>query len=440
MATPSSFPLAFTVRRCKPELVAPAKPTPHEQKLLSDIDDQESLRLQVPWIQFYRYEPSMEGKDIAEVIKEVLAQTLVFYYPFAGRLKEGAHGKLIVDCNGEGVMFIKADADVTLEQFGEPLQPPFPCFEELLFDVPGSQAMLNCPLLLVQVTQLKCGGFIFALRFNRVMCDGTGLQQFMSAIGEMARGVVTPSMPPVWERHLLNARDPPRVRFTHHEYDRVEATVIMDNMVECSFFFGPVEVSLLRSLLPLHLRHCTKFELITACLWRCRTIAVNLDPDEQGNVLVSPTAITTVRNLCHNPVGYAVELIKKAIANVTVEFIKATADLFAIRGKSLHVPAVIGSYGISDLMHMGFENVDFGRWGKAVFGGTAKATGLVSFFIPTKNKEGQVGTLVPICLPASAMERFSNELHNVLKHQHIEVEEEAYEALEEEEKKDEAKI
>ncbi|MBA0572878.1 hypothetical protein Golob_000186 [Gossypium lobatum] len=377
MATPSSVPLAFTVRRCKPELVAPAKPTPHEQKLLSDIDDQESLRLQVPWIQFYRYEPSMEGKDIAEVIKEALAQTLVFYYPFAGRLKEGAHGKLIVD-NGEGVMFIKADADVT---------------------------------------QLKCGGFIFALRFNHVTCDGTGLQQFMSAIGEMARGVVTPSIPPVWERHLLNALDPPRVTFTHHEHDRVEATVIMDNMVKCSFFFGPVEVSLLRSLLPLH------------------TFAIA--PRYYGNVLVFPTAITTVKNLCHNPVGYAVELIKKAIANV---FIKSTADLFAIRGKSLHVPAVIGSYGISDLMHMGFENVDFGRWGKAVFGGTAKTSGLVSFFIPTKNKEGQVGTLVPICLPASAMERFSNELDNMLKHQLIEVEEEAYEALEEEEKKDEAKI
>ncbi|KAG8473816.1 hypothetical protein CXB51_035897 [Gossypium anomalum] len=215
----------------------------------------------------------------------------------------------------------------------------------------------------------------------------------------------------------------------------------MDNMVECSFFFGPVEVSLLRSLLPLHLRHCTKFELITACLWRCRTIAINLDPDEQvhllcianvrskfnpplpsgyyGNVVVSATAITTVKNLCHNPVGYAVELIKKAKANVTEEYIKSTADLFAIRGKSLYVPAVIGSYGISELMHMGFENVDFG-WGKAVFGGPANATGLVSFFIPTKNKEGQVGTLVPICLPASAMERFSNELDNMLKHQHIE--------------------
>ncbi|MBA0874205.1 hypothetical protein Goshw_013442, partial [Gossypium schwendimanii] len=130
-------------------LVAPAKPTPYEQKLLSDIDDQASLRFQAPVINFYQYELSMKGKDPAEVIREALAQTLVCYYPFAGRLREGANGKLIVDCTGEGVMFIKADADVTLEQFGEPLRPPFPCSDELLYNVPGSEGMLNCPLLLI---------------------------------------------------------------------------------------------------------------------------------------------------------------------------------------------------------------------------------------------------------------------------------------------------
>ncbi|MBA0783777.1 hypothetical protein Gotri_001433, partial [Gossypium trilobum] len=150
MATPSNIPLEFTVRRCEPELVTPAKPTPYEQKLVSDIDDQEAFRFHVPLINFYQYEPSMEGKDPAEIIREALAQTLVCYYPFAGRLREGANGKLIVDCTGEGVMFIKADADVTLEQFSEPLLPPFPYLDQLLYDVPGSEGILNCPLLLVQ--------------------------------------------------------------------------------------------------------------------------------------------------------------------------------------------------------------------------------------------------------------------------------------------------
>jgi hypothetical protein len=166
MAPPSS--LVFTVRRCKPELVAPAKPTPHEFKQLSDIDDQEGLRFQIPVINFYKYDPSMQGRDPVKVIREALAQTLVFYYPFAGRLREGPGRKLLVECTGEGMMFIEADADVTLEQFGDALQPPFPCWEELLFDVPGSGGVLNCPLLLIQVHNFF---FFFFFFFTSKMLD-----------------------------------------------------------------------------------------------------------------------------------------------------------------------------------------------------------------------------------------------------------------------------
>ncbi|KAJ1417059.1 Transferase, partial [Sesbania bispinosa] len=142
--------ITFKVRRCRPELVAPATPTPREVKLLSGIDDQEGLRFQISIVQVYRHEPSMEGKDPVQVLKKALAQTPVFYYPFAGRLREGPNCKLMVDCTGEGVMFIEADADVTLHQFGDALQPPFPCFQELLYDVPGSEHVINCPLLLIQ--------------------------------------------------------------------------------------------------------------------------------------------------------------------------------------------------------------------------------------------------------------------------------------------------
>jgi len=143
--------LVFTVKRREPELITPSKPTPHETKLLSDIDDQDSLRMQVPGIQFYNYDPNMEEKDPVDVIRKALAKTLVFYYPFAGRLREGLGRKLMVDCNGEGALFIEADADVTLKQFGDALHPPFPCIDELLYDVPGSSDVINTPLLLIQV-------------------------------------------------------------------------------------------------------------------------------------------------------------------------------------------------------------------------------------------------------------------------------------------------
>ena len=160
MAPPPTS-LVFTVRRCKPELVAPAKSTPHEFKQLPDIDDQEGLRFQIPIIYFYKYDPSMQGRDPVKVIREALAQTLVFYYPFAGRLREGPGRKLVVECTGEGMLFIEADADVTLEQFGNALQPPFPCLEELLFNVPGSGGVLNCPLLLIQVHIMPLNFFYF---------------------------------------------------------------------------------------------------------------------------------------------------------------------------------------------------------------------------------------------------------------------------------------
>ncbi|KAJ0624479.1 putative benzyl alcohol O-benzoyltransferase [Helianthus annuus] len=147
---PIDTPLTFTVRRGAPELIAPAKLTPRELKPLSDIDDQEGLRFQIPVIQFYRNDPKMKNKNPASVIREALARVLVFYYPFAGRLKEGPARKLMVDCTGEGVLFIEAEADVTLKQFGDALHPPFPCLEELLYDVPGSGGILDSPLLLIQ--------------------------------------------------------------------------------------------------------------------------------------------------------------------------------------------------------------------------------------------------------------------------------------------------
>lgn len=443
MASPPTS-LVFRVHRQQPELVVPAKPTPQELKQLSDIDDQEGLRFQIPVIQFYRYDPSMKGRDCVEVIREAIAQTLVFYYPFAGRLREGPGRKLMVDCTGEGVLFIEADADVTLRQFGDALQPPFPCLEELLYNVPGSDGVLNCPLLLIQVTRLQCGGFIFALRLNHTMSDAAGLVQFMTAVGEIARGARAPSILPVWQREAFNARNPPRVTCTHREYDDVPDTkgtlIPLDDMAHRSFFFRPTEISAIRRFLPQHLRKCSTFEIITAALWRCRTKALQpQDPEEEvrvlcivnartkmierpvptgyyGNAFAFPVALTTASKLCQNPLGFALELVRAAKAAVTEEYMRSVADLMVIKGRP-HF-AVVGTYLVSDLTHAGFGDVDFG-WGKAAYGGAAKGgvgaiPGVASFYIPFRDNNGEDGIVVPICLPAPAMERFVKELNTML--------------------------
>ena len=149
--------LTFKVVKKNPELITPETPTPKEFKLLSDIDDQGALRAQTPVIQFYRRNPSNEGKDPVKVIREAIAKALVFYYPLAGRLREGPNRKLVVECTGEGVVFIEADADVALHHLGDALYPPFPYLHKLLHHLPSTAGVINCPLLLIQVAiKINC--------------------------------------------------------------------------------------------------------------------------------------------------------------------------------------------------------------------------------------------------------------------------------------------
>ncbi|GAB2276322.1 Benzyl alcohol O-benzoyltransferase [Dionaea muscipula] len=301
--------------------------------------------------------------------------------------------------------------------------------------------MVNC-----EVTRLKCGGFIFAIRLNHTMSDASGLAQFMNAVAELAIGGdenKAPSVLPVWSRELLSARDPPRVTCKHVEYDEVadtKGTVIpLDKMAQGSFFFGPTEVSALRKLVPQHLQgQCSTFDLLTACIWRCRTIALQPDPDEvmriiciadarskfnpplpdgyYGNAFALPMALSTADELCRKPLGYAIQLVRKAKAEVTEEYMRSLADLMVIKGRPHFT--VVRTYIVSDNTRAGFSEVDFG-WGKPVYagpamGGVGAIPGVSSFYIRCKNHKGENGIVVPFCLPSPAMDRFVKELQVLL--------------------------
>ncbi|XP_014512490.1 benzyl alcohol O-benzoyltransferase [Vigna radiata var. radiata] len=437
----SSPPLVFDVRRSEPELVAPAKPTPHETKLLSDIDTQQGLRIQIPIIQFYRNNPSVAGKDPVKAIRHALAETLVFYYPLAGRIKDGPDGSLVVDCNEEGVMFIEADADITLQQFGHTLKPPFPNFQELLYQPPGSEAVTDTPIFIIQVTRLKCGGFIFTLRFNHTIVDGVGAFQFATTVAGIARGVFQePPFEPLWHRDLLLARDPPRVTFNHREYEQLtdSGDAVPQNYEQRSFFFGPAETAAIRALLPRDLdEHATTFEVLTSYVWRCRTRALQFNPKEDvrmmcivdargkftsasltnyyGSCFGFPAAVAAAGEISSEPLEYAVRLIQKARGEVSEEYVHSVADLMATSGRPLFT--VVRSCLVLDTTDIGFRDLDFG-WGKAVYGGMAVAGAgtfpAVNFHVPSENAKGEEGILVLVSLPSQVMKIFAKELDDNL--------------------------
>ncbi|KAL1533756.1 benzyl alcohol O-benzoyltransferase-like [Salvia divinorum] len=427
----------MAVTRKTPELLCPAQSTPHEFKSLSDIDDQTFLRMYVTTLTFYKKNPSMEGKDPVKIIREAIAKALVFYYPFAGRLREHTGRKLVVECTGQGVVFVEADADVTLQYFGDTLYPPFPNSDDLTLAMPNNRGILfDIPLMFIQVTRLKCGGFVFSNCFNHTMCDGIGLSQFLYAVGELARGTALPSIQPVWERHLLTSAQPPHVSFAHREYDVGTGTsggthVSLDQMVERSFFFSSTEISALRRSLPPHLQHCSKFEIVAGCTWRCQTIALSPKPDEYirfigvmdhrkqinpplpvgyyGNVVAFPVAVTTAGELSKNPLHYAVELVRKAKHEAaTSEYLRSVAGLMVMRDRPNFTMAK--TYMVSNLRHVGFEQMDVG-WGSAANGGMSVGT-----FWPTANMQVawylglKDGFVVPVCLPLKSMKVFEKHL------------------------------
>lgn len=278
-----------------------------------------------------------------------------------------------------------------------------------------------------------------AYRFNHAICDGAGIAQFLFAVGELARGAALPSIPPVWQRHLLNARHP----LNHSENDVVAADtsagtdtpIHLDKKLLRSFFFSATDISTLRRRLPPYLQNCSKLDVVAACVWRCWTIAVSPKPDEEirfvcavdirkrmkpplpagyyGNAVVASSAATTADELSKNPLHYAVELVRKAKSEATDEYVVDQMGMSDQMVASFMVAARL--YVLSDLTHAGFDQVDVG-WGTAAYGGVAKAVAdwipaQTNWYINFKDEKGDDGIIVPVSLPLDAMELFVRQLH-----------------------------
>ncbi|XP_055821886.1 methanol O-anthraniloyltransferase-like [Solanum dulcamara] len=429
--------MPISITHHKPKLVIPSIVTLHETKHLSEIDDQGSTRFHIPVIMCYKYNSLMKGKDPAKLIKDGLSKTLVFFYPLAGRLIEGPNKKLMVNCNSEGIMFIEADANVELDKLGDSIKPPCPYLKELLYNEPGSDGIIGCPLMLVQVTRFRCGGFVIGFKFNHTMMDAYGFKMFLNALSELIQGASAPSILPVWQRDVLSARSSPCITCTHHEFDeQIESRIawesIEDKLIQQSFFFGNKEIEAIKNQVSSNCE-CTKFELLAAFLWKCRTIALDLHPEEivhitllvnirknlpkfelppgyYGNAFITPAAISKAGLLCSNSLTYAVKLIKELKDHMNEEYIKSLADLIAIKGR----PELSKSWNfiISDNRSGGLDEFDFG-FGKPIFGGVPKAISLISFGVPVKNDKGEKGILIAISLPPLAMKKFQEVVYKM---------------------------
>uniref|UniRef100_A0A1D1ZKK6 Omega-hydroxypalmitate O-feruloyl transferase n=1 Tax=Anthurium amnicola TaxID=1678845 RepID=A0A1D1ZKK6_9ARAE len=141
----------INVKQGVPTIVAPAVETQKGfQYFLSNVDQ---TLAGVPLHVIYSFKAEGKGnEEAAEVMREALARVLVHYHPLAGRLAiSSEEGRLVVDCTGEGVVFVEADADCRLEHIGDVSKPDPVALGKLFYSVPGAENVLGIPLLVAQV-------------------------------------------------------------------------------------------------------------------------------------------------------------------------------------------------------------------------------------------------------------------------------------------------
>lgn len=156
------------VKQGEPALVPPAEKTEKGLYFLSNLDQNIAVTVQT----VYCFKADDKGNErAAEVIKEALAKVLVHYYPLAGRLTISSEGKLIVNCTGEGAVFVEADANCTMERIGD-ITKPDPCtLGKLVYNIPSAKKILETPPLLAQVCQ-----FHYVILINIIFIAALSLQ------------------------------------------------------------------------------------------------------------------------------------------------------------------------------------------------------------------------------------------------------------------------
>lgn len=333
----------ITVTRSSPVLVGPSTPPPPASPRHIGLSSFDKALAFFPVTSYHVFDHGVP--DPAETVRRAMARALVHYFPVAGRLVVAGGDDLRIACTGEGVAFAAAKADCSLADV-KLLDPPFGNNRSLMRDLSfagggGEGFRASDPLLLVQVTEFACGGFVLAVTRNHAVADGTGFAQFLRAAGELARGAPRPSVLPVACGDAALPALPPAVAamegalltLAPRDFAYLDITVPFGciNRVKSEFAAagGDEEGG-----------KCTFFEAVVAVLWRCRTRAVMADADAPaplvfaasvrelvgaqrgyyGNCITSALAVPTSGEVAHGSVVDVVKMIKRAKRRMLRQF------------------------------------------------------------------------------------------------------------------------
>ncbi|KAF8776653.1 hypothetical protein HU200_003379 [Digitaria exilis] len=176
-----------------------------------------------------------------------------------------------IRCTGEGVEFIAASVGCGLQEakiFNESTEAKA-LLDDLAMVYPddGSYGSSDFPILSVQVTKFSCGGLVFGLTCNHAIADGTGIAQFLAAVGELARGSPSPSVVPARLDEAVS-------NFPYPSTNPMRDAIVMYPDSKEMDLIVPLDVTIPSALInrikaKSHgCQPCTTFEAVLAVLWR----------------------------------------------------------------------------------------------------------------------------------------------------------------------------
>ncbi|KAL6839764.1 hypothetical protein ACP4OV_030452 [Aristida adscensionis] len=305
--------MSFLVTKLSPPaLVAPSAPTPAGELPLSSTG---KSRRFLPFTSFHVFHRPIA--EPAETIRRALSGALVHYYPVAGRIVAGGDHQedARLACTGEGVAFAAAAASCTLEDAGLLHPPPAIRLADLALRY-GGRCRPADPLLMVQVTVFACGGYVVATAWNHGVADAVGMAQLLRAVGELARGLPSPSVAPV--RHDARLRDVwPLFAALRRSPDDIKPAA--GGFARCEFivpgsFIGRVKAAFRGN--DAGGRPCTAFEAVAAGVWQCRARAIGAGA--AGADAPAPHVFTAnVRELVGSGEGYYGNCISSRVVTAT---------------------------------------------------------------------------------------------------------------------------
>ncbi|CAM0881438.1 unnamed protein product [Alopecurus aequalis] len=409
------------VRRSEPVLVhAAAAAADGEYYYLSNLDQNVAVLMKTVHV----FSPSSEkpaGDDAATVIMDALGRVLVHYYPFEGSLVVNADdGRLSVRNDRRGVPFVVADVDCELKEIGDVVSAPDPVVQPQLV-----YSEENTPLLTVQLTRFRCGGFVLGLAMNHCLADGVAAAEFLRSWAETARGVPL-SDPPFLDRTVLRARTSPTVAFPHEEFAETEdvsglADLREEPRVHRAFTIDTARLARLKR----QTAGRSTFVALTAFVWRATARAMRMRPEQRsrlmfavdvrrrvdpplprgffGNAVVFACCVSAAGDLLAGPLSEAAQSVQDAIERTDNAFVRSAIDHIEVA--RARAPSMTATMLITTWNRLGFHAADFG-WGEATQSGPAELPrGEVVMFM----RDARDGSMVVLLgLPYSCMQPFQD--------------------------------